>query len=1048
MTTTPQQIDLWRKTPSEHQHLEFKEAKNQFRSQKLYEYCVAIANEGGGHLLLGIADKPPRLVVGTRAFLNPVETEEKVFQKLRFRVDIEAVDHPQGRVLVFDIPPRPKGTAYNLDGKYLMRSGSALVAMTEDRLRKIFAESAPDWNQSAHAPDLVAANLLGAWNEGNEADLEIVNRLAKEEYATWIPKIRRTLHQRGPANLKDGRWSIAERKDLWRTLGARVFDDDLDNLAQCAVTVLSERHPEFELPPNERFAANIRGKVLKYSPELRKGLAESLALLGVQPSDLKYCSQNKPENTAVLTVRKIFESADWVLWGSLDDLLPTLAEAAPDEFLTAVEKALQQVPCPFDELFSQEGSGFTGRNYLTGLLWALETLAWDDEFLVRVCVILGELADRDPGGNWANRPVNSLTTILLPCIPQTTAPFSKRRAALQTLRKEVPAVAWKVLLKLLPGETQTSMPTHRPSWRNTIPNDWNDGVTRIEYWEQVSYFAELTVEMASDDVDKLKEIVGQLDNLTRPAFDKILEYLSSKAVTNKPEDQRLGLWTQLTMFTRKHRRFSDAKWALSSELVSKIEGVADKLAPQNVLHLHRVLFSRYNHDLYEETGNFEAQDRKLEERRRQAAKDILDNAGMEAVVQFSKDVELPHQLGHSLGFVATAEFDDQILPAMLVTDDRKLSDFTGSYIWSRRHKNGWEWVDGLDRSAWSTDQMGQFLSCLPFTQETWSRAADWLGKFDREYWTRTNVSSFDASADNGIAIDKLIENGRPRVAIACLGRMLHGKRTIDVNQAVRALHAVGTSSEPLRSMDTYDITKIIKALQDDPETDPEDLFRIEWAYLPLLASYSGDATPKTLENRLASDPDFFCEVIRCICPSKKELKRKEEITEQDKAIAQNAWKLLHEWRIPPGTQPDGTFLPDKFNQWLKQVRESCNESGHLEAAFEHVGQVLFHCQPDPTGLWIHHAVADALNDRGSKWMRAGYVNEDVNSRGAHYIDPTGGPERKIAQQYRQKAEDVENAGYQRFATELRRMAKGYDLEAERIIAEHRRENTGESDEKS
>ena len=158
--------------------------------------------------------------------------------------------------------------------------------------------------------------------------------------------------------------SVTERKDLWRNLGGRVFDDDLNNLAQCAVTVLSERDPQFELPPKERYAARVHGKVLKYSPELRKGLAESLALLGVQPSDLNYCSQNKPESTAVLTVRQILKSADWVLWGSLDDLLPILAEASPDEFLTAVENALQQTPCPFDELFSQEGSGFTGRNYL------------------------------------------------------------------------------------------------------------------------------------------------------------------------------------------------------------------------------------------------------------------------------------------------------------------------------------------------------------------------------------------------------------------------------------------------------------------------------------------------------------------------------------------------------------------------------------------------------------------------------------------------------------------------------------------------------------
>lgn len=100
MTTTAAQIDLWRQSPSERQHLEFKEAKAQFDNRKLYEYCVALANEGGGYLLLGIADKPPRPVVGTRAFADPVAMAEKLFQAIGFRVDIEEVAHPDGRVLV------------------------------------------------------------------------------------------------------------------------------------------------------------------------------------------------------------------------------------------------------------------------------------------------------------------------------------------------------------------------------------------------------------------------------------------------------------------------------------------------------------------------------------------------------------------------------------------------------------------------------------------------------------------------------------------------------------------------------------------------------------------------------------------------------------------------------------------------------------------------------------------------------------------------------------------------------------------------------------
>jgi len=145
MATTLHQIDTWRATRSEHQRLEFKEAKAQFDNRKLCKYCVALANEGGGHLLLGIEDAPPRKVVGTAAFNDPVEMAAKLFQTLGFRVEIEEVMHPAGRVLVFHIPSRPRGTVYDFDGSYLMRAGEELVPMSEDRLRAIFAEGQPDW---------------------------------------------------------------------------------------------------------------------------------------------------------------------------------------------------------------------------------------------------------------------------------------------------------------------------------------------------------------------------------------------------------------------------------------------------------------------------------------------------------------------------------------------------------------------------------------------------------------------------------------------------------------------------------------------------------------------------------------------------------------------------------------------------------------------------------------------------------------------------------------------------------------------------------------
>jgi predicted HTH transcriptional regulator len=160
MTITSEQIDIWRSAASETQNLEFKEAKQQYDNRKLYKYCVALANEGGGHLLLGIADKSPRPVVGSAAFNNPIEMASKLFTAVGFRVDIEEVQHPDGRVVVFSVPARPRGTAYHCEGAYLMRSGEELVPMSEDQLRKIFSEGQPSWLENIALKGLSAQDVI------------------------------------------------------------------------------------------------------------------------------------------------------------------------------------------------------------------------------------------------------------------------------------------------------------------------------------------------------------------------------------------------------------------------------------------------------------------------------------------------------------------------------------------------------------------------------------------------------------------------------------------------------------------------------------------------------------------------------------------------------------------------------------------------------------------------------------------------------------------------------------------------------------------------
>ncbi len=138
-------LEDWLNMPKETPQLEFKEAKNNFDSNKLLKYCVALANEGGGKLILGVTDSLPRKIVGTNEAPDITKQQEHLFSKLGFRVEVSVLDHLDGRVVVYSCPPRPTGSAYQLDGSYYMRTGSQLRAMSEDQLRKIFQEGASDW---------------------------------------------------------------------------------------------------------------------------------------------------------------------------------------------------------------------------------------------------------------------------------------------------------------------------------------------------------------------------------------------------------------------------------------------------------------------------------------------------------------------------------------------------------------------------------------------------------------------------------------------------------------------------------------------------------------------------------------------------------------------------------------------------------------------------------------------------------------------------------------------------------------------------------------
>ncbi len=892
-------------------------------------------------------------------------------------------------------------------------------------------DTLPPYATWDNATSIAQAGLIGKWDGSNPIDRAALEVLLGKEYGGWIEILRPdTLRADTPLIQNNERWKFVARGEAWDSLGCRITDDDLDRFQTMAINVLGERDPQFDLPKEERFFASIRGKALTHSSLIREGVAETLALIGSRPKPLTLCSTGKAETTAVLVVRDLLHEASWDRWASLDSLMPLLAEAAPDEFLDAVESCLVNLDkTPFHKIFAEEGGGgVDGRNYMSGLLWALEALAWSPELLSRVSVVLADIASFDPGGNWANRPLNSLVGIFLPWHVQTTAPFEKRKSAVESVIKEQPTVGWKLLLALLPHNHGLTMGCYHPVWRNFIPQDWNKSISIAEYWEQIDTYAELAITLARCDSEKLCELIERLSELPKSSHESLLKYLDSDKMTSLPEADRLPLWESLDKLVKRHRKFSNADWALPEDSINEISKTAEKLAPISPVFRYHHLFSGRDSDLYDGKESYDNLQKRLDKARQDAMSEIIGNGDIDVALSFAASVASPDAIGRALGVIATTKMENTILPSLLDAQDDISIRVVAGFVWARFWNLEVAWVDGVLKRKWSSEQQSKFLTLLPFREEIWERV---LPAHEALYWKNAHVNPYAPDGDLTIAIEKLLEYGREGVAVMCVARtVVDGNVQFNESLATRALLAVLKSSREIEELDNYQTVELIKHLQESELTDKEALFQIEWNFLPWLGQFSS-ASPVTLEKRLASNPAFFVEVIQLVFRSKNaNTEDCAQPNEQKKYLANLAYKLLMEWERCPGIEDDGTFNAETFNMWIHEVRKLTEESGHANVAQSQIGHVLTCAPADPDGLWIHNAVAEVLNSRDTEEMRFGFTTQLFKDRGLHGFT-RGEAERELASKNREKAEQLDAKGYTRFATAMREFAEEYERQAER-----------------
>ncbi|MBA0208575.1 MULTISPECIES: hypothetical protein [Pectobacterium] len=887
------------------------------------------------------------------------------------------------------------------------------------------------------ATELAIAVLVGCWDEKNNGDIEVITNLIDESYESWIKKLRIIEGmQDSPLIHERGSWRFKDRIQAFQTVSSRLFDNHLDLFQAIATSIFKTIDPQFELAPEERYAAEIYGKVLPHSRLIRKGLSEGLALVATKQELLTNCSKYKGQYCASSVVKEVLSASSWQLWASTQDIQIMLAESAPDYFIDEVERAVSHQDKPFDLLFAQEGiGGISGRNYLTGLLWAIEGLAWAPEYLSRSLVILGELDNHDPGGNWANRPLNSIIDILLPWLPHTTADINRRIAAFKALEREYPDTAWRVLVQLLPNNTSTTSGTHIPTFRNFIPNGFNKEPSNDEYRAQIETYSQLTIELASKSSLRLIDLVENIDKLSPFKFDDAIKLLYDFSKKPDSDELKLELWEKCLEVYNRHKKFSDAQWAIQPDQNKKIKDVSIALKPEGPMLYSKRLFGQRSHDLFDENGDWRAQEERLAKERGQSISEIHAINGIEGVLEFSRSVERPDVVGNSL-VAENLEIPLDTLKKFILSDIKEERSLASGYVWAKNYKEGNSWVlDAVDN--WNAQEKVEFFLLLPFKKETWDILNASFDDFPCEYWKNTVSNAYHCGSTEDVyfAVDCLIKVDRPVSAIDCLSRILHSDKVVDSSKVVVALLQSIKTTEDIKRFDIHSFRELVNYLQNDDTVSDDDLVKIEWAYLPIINRGANDSLqPQVLEKKLANEPSFFCEIIRYAYRSKFQ-KEKNELSESEKNIAKNSRYLLDKWGKVPGTNSEGKFDANAFNNWFNLVQTECEESGHLEIAYQIIGRVLI-SSPSNDENWILPELAEFLNRRELEEVRTGYRIAIRNSRGVYFVDPEGKAELELAQKYRAKSDEIELLGFHRFGRTLRELADEYQAEAESIIEQH------------
>lgn len=891
------------------------------------------------------------------------------------------------------------------------------------------------WADAEVGKDVAPIILAGGWNSVSKADQQALERLSGRPYAAVEALADKWSTGADPLFRKLGKiYELVSREESWRMLRDYLTTDALVRLDDVAPVVLGERDPSYDMPPHDRYLASVEGKTLAHSAQLRKGLAETIALIGT----IGVGPDSNQRWRAEAVTKTLLQDATAERWYSVSPLLPLLAEAAPDAFLDALDSSISA--STLTEMLGEKSTFFSGSSHVR-LVWALEKLCWDANYLTRGASLLARLAKNDPGGGSHPRPIDALRNAFRFVYPQTCANAEARIKVLERIQGLDALFFFDLVLSLLPSGFDTWTESARPHWRE-LECAPPEGTTRSEWELQTHWAVDSLFALVRSGNVPWSRLLKSLDRLDKSQHASIFAELAELGPGKFADAERYEVWSELRHRFQRHKYFEDtAAWAYDDATLQVLQPLVQQFAPNSAVERSRWLFSNEAlHALGSSGQAYSETEALLGEARTAAVKDVLGQKGIEGVLELARTAQFPGQVGASFAEINSAW--ELILPRLLLVPDASERAFAKSYLASMAQFHGDKFLTNTPVESWPEGAVVEFAVSLPFGMQTWLFIRQRRPDVEPSYWRAVAPWAWHLSLEETYdALSHLLAAKRPSVACTLLEVLVHREMKPDWRQVVEVLRQVVESqsaedSESNASLRPHMLAQLIKYLQDLPDVDANELGQLEWMYLSLGEH---GFVPVTLHARLAAEPHFFVQVIELVF-GHREPDETESAAQRDRRakMAVSAFRLLESWTSLPGAQADGAVDAKQLDAWIREVRELVTDRAFADVVDGRIGRQLSFGPTEPDQSWPCKAVCSAIEAFPTEDVLRGFELGMFNQRGIHSrdLDAGGESERSLAAHYRRFADAIRITS-PNTARALRQLAQSYegdagtyDLEAE------------------